>query len=196
KIFSIILLYGVPGAFMSMLGIAFLNEIVNKCDNIKASDLLNELRNLVITSLRQTTEIAQGSKDGMDLALSIIDKDKNEVQFAGAFNPLYLIRNNEIIIHKGDKMPIAIHRKVDVSFTNNIVKIKKNDVLYMFSDGYIDQFGGPDDRKFLGNQFRELLVNINQKPLPEQKEILDKTIIDWIGQGSQLDDILVFGIRI
>ncbi len=188
--------HGVPGAFMSMLGIAFLNEIVNKYDNLKANDLLNELRKLVITSLRQSTEIAHGSKDGMDLALSIIDKDKNEIQFAGAFNPLYLIRNNELIIYKADKMPIAIHRKSEATFTNNIVKIQKNDVLYMFSDGYIDQFGGPDDRKFMGNQFRELLLNINVKSMVEQKEILDNTILNWIGDGSQLDDILVFGIRI
>ena len=188
--------HGVPGAFMSMLGIAFLNEIVNTYENIKASELLVELRKLVITSLRQSTEIAHGSKDGMDLALSIIDYNKKEVQFAGAFNPLYLIRNNELEIYKGDKMPIAIHRKIEVPFSNNIVKINKGDVLYMFSDGYVDQFGGPEDRKFLGIQFRELLLNINQKPMAEQKEILDKTIIDWIGQGSQLDDILVFGIRI
>jgi serine phosphatase RsbU (regulator of sigma subunit) len=189
--------HGVPGAFMSMLGVSFLNEIVNKLAEPEAHIILNELRNHVKTTLDQTGK-ADEAKDGMDIALAIIDFEKLIVQFAGAYNPLYICRpgETEIIEIKADKMPIGIYIKEKESFTPNLVEIKKGDVLYIFSDGYVSQFGGNDGRKFMTKNFKDLLMKIFEKPMDEQRNILDKAIDDWRGNLPQVDDILVMGIRI
>jgi len=189
--------HGVPGAFMSMLGISFLNEIVNVTpeNKLQSNIILNEMRSLVISSLRQTGNIGE-SRDGMDMTLCIIDKEKMELDFAGAYNPLFLIRNNELIETKPDKMPIGIHVKKSDDFTNHIIKLEKDDVLYTFSDGYVDQFGGKDNSKFRKKNFRELLLEIHQKPMLEQKKILDDTLDKWMMGYDQVDDILVSGIKI
>lgn len=189
--------HGVPGAFMSMLGISFLNEIVNVTEEneLQSNIILNEMRALVISSLRQKGNIGE-SRDGMDLTLCIIDKEKMTVDYAGAYNPLYIIRNNELLETKADKMPIGIHVKRNAEFTQNIIKLQKGDIIYTFSDGYVDQFGGEDNTKFRKKNFKELLLEINQKPMPQQKEILEKTLTDWMQGYEQVDDILVSGIRI
>ncbi|MCK4661496.1 MAG: SpoIIE family protein phosphatase [Bacteroidales bacterium] len=187
--------HGVPGAFMSMMGVAFLNEIVSKYDKIKANEILNYLRENVKNSLHQTGKKNE-AKDGMDIALCAIDKTKYCLQYSGANNPLFIIRNNELIIYKPDKMPIGIHIRDYKPFTNNIINLKKGDLIYIFSDGYIDQFGGKSGKKFMSKNFKELLLNINQKPIKEQLEILDNTIEDWKKDTEQIDDILVIGIRI
>ena len=186
--------HGVPGAFMSMLGVAMLNEIVNNMQTLNAACILNELRTNIIKSLHQTGEFG-GSKDGMDMTLCIINWKDSSIQFAGANNPLYMIRNNELSEIKGDKMPIGIYAKGEKPFTNHQVNMQKNDVIYMFSDGYADQFGGPAGKKFKYKTFKELLVKIHEKPMEEQKIILDETIINWQGDYKQLDDIIVMGIR-
>jgi len=187
--------HGVPGAFMSMLGIAFLNDIVNK-EKIKESSLvLNELRSYIMKALKQTGEDG-GSKDGMDIALCAIDQKKMKVQFSGAYNPLIIIRNGEIIEIKADKMPIGYHIKKDVLFTGQDIDIEIGDRLYMFSDGYVDQFGGETGRKFMSKRFKELLVETNSMSMEEQKEHLNDTIEQWMGDYEQIDDILVFGIEI
>ena len=189
--------HGVPGAFMSMLGISFLNEIINITDeeNIKSNMVLNEMRALIISSLRQTGNIGE-SRDGMDMTLCIIDKEKMELDFSGAYNPLYLMRNNELIETKPDKMPIGIHVKRNADFTNHIIKLQKGDILYTFSDGYVDQFGGEDNTKFRKKNFRELLIRIHKKDMNKQKEILEKTLENWMEGYEQIDDILVSGIKI
>lgn len=188
--------HGVPGAFMSMLGVSFLNEIVNKNDVLQANIILDLLRQEVIKSLRQTGKEGE-SKDGMDIALSIIDLENMEVDFAGAYNPLYLIRNNELHQYKASKMPIGIHYAGLKPFKNTNVNIEKGDCLYTFSDGFVDQFGGEDGKKYMSKNFKRLLVKIHQKPMAEQKEILDNEIKQWIGEDyEQIDDILVIGIRI
>ena len=189
--------HGVPGAFMSMLGISFLNEIVNlsEIEDLKADFILNDMRALIITSLRQTGNIGE-SRDGMDMTLCIIDKEKMEVDFAGAYNSLFIIRDNEIIETKADKMPIGIHVKRSDNFTSHIIELKKGDVLYTFSDGYVDQFGGEDNTKFRKKNFKELLLKIHKEDMAKQKEILDNTIINWMEGYDQIDDILVSGIRI
>lgn len=188
--------HGVPGAFMSMLGTAFLNEIINKEEKITADEILNQLRDHVVESLHQTGD-SDEAKDGMDMALCVIDHEANELHFSGAFNPLYLIRNNEITEYKADKMPIGIYLKArDDKFSSETIKLKPNDTFYMFSDGYVDQFGGEKRKKFMSKNFKELLLRIKDENMPKQKEILNTTIEEWMINTEQVDDILVIGFRI
>ncbi|MFC2081140.1 SpoIIE family protein phosphatase [Bacteroidota bacterium] len=189
--------HGVPGAFMSMLGVAFLNNIVGAQGIVKASDILNELRAEVIAALKQKGHEGE-QKDGMDLALHVIDYEKMTIEFAGANNPLILIRNNELIQVKADRMPIGIHERADQSFENQLMEAHKGDVLYTFSDGFQDQFGGPNNKKFMIKKMKELLLEIHQKPMEEQKEILERTFNDWIVpyNTEQIDDVIVIGVRI
>ena len=187
--------HGVPGAFMSMLGISFMNEIINRGDTTQANEILNQLRDNVVNSLRQTGEEGE-AQDGMDLALCVIDMEGKKIQYSGAYNPLLLIRNNELAEYKADKMPIGIHKDKRDSFTNQEIDIKTGDAIYLFSDGYVDQFGGPRQKKFMSKKFKDLLLEINAKPMTEQRNILDTTLMDWMGQVDQIDDILVMGLRI
>jgi len=187
--------HGVPGAFMSMLGISILNEITGNNPNFTAAEILNHLRAHVKNSLRQTEGTNQ-SKDGMDIALCILDTSTLDAQFAGAYNPLFVIRNNELIITKGDRMPIGIHLNEKADFTNHVCKFEKGDMIYLFSDGYVDQTGGDTKRKYLIVNFKTLLLSIHKKDLNEQKQILEDTLKEWKGNNEQVDDILVVGIQI
>lgn len=185
--------HGVPGAFMSLLGIAFLNEIVTDSFT-DASGILNSLRERIIEALHQTWQDDE-AKDGMDICLNVINIETKELQYAGAYNPLYLIRDGELKEFKADKMPIGIHIKEPVDFTNHTIHLTGNDTIYLFSDGYIDQFGGEKGGKFKSRQFRELLLNIQDKSMNEQKGVIDETYKNWKGNEKQLDDILVIGMR-
>ncbi len=187
--------HGVPGAFMSMLGIAFLNEIVSKQLDLHANDILNQLRVQVIKSLRQTGKEGE-SKDGMDIALCLIDLENMQLEFAGANNSLFLIRDEKLEVFKPDKMPIGIHQRASEPFTLHQMNLKRGDLLYTFSDGFVDQFGGPKGKKFMITRFKELLHQIHQKDMEEQKEILINTFIDWKGNAAQIDDVLVMGVKI
>jgi len=187
--------HGVPGAFMSMLGVAFLNELVTEMHVPPAHEILNDLRAHVKETLDQKDH--SGPSDGMDLALTIIDTKEMTAQYAGAFNPLYIIRNEELIEYKADKMPIGIYVKEKDSFTSHDIDLQKNDRLYMFSDGYVDQLGGDRDRKFSKARFKEMLMTHHQKSMDEQLQIYDQQLVEWVGEGnSQIDDILVMGVRI
>ncbi len=189
--------HGVPGAFMSMLGISFLNDIIRTSQKeLKASDVLDLLKAKVIEALHQTGE-AQEAKDGMDIALCKIDKEKKFVEFAGAFNPLYIVRNNEIIIVEADRMPIGIYNYDDINqnFKTQTVKLQKGDTLYTFSDGYPDQFGGPRDKKFMIGRFKKTLLSIQDMPMKEQRQHLDDTIERWMSNYEQIDDIIVIGAK-
>ncbi|MDA3954033.1 MAG: SpoIIE family protein phosphatase [Bacteroidales bacterium] len=187
--------HGVPGAFMSMLGVSFLNEIVNRHEVNLASDILNSLRKDIKKTLGQEGKEGE-AKDGMDIALCIIDLEKMKMQYAGAYNPLYLFRNNELIEVKADRMPIGIYVKEKESFTNNVIDLHKGDVFYISSDGYQDQFGGEDGQKFKTKNYKQFLLEIHQKPMAEQREILDKRIDEWRGDWEQIDDIIIVGIRV
>ncbi len=188
--------HGVPGAFMSMMGITFLNEIANKNEINEPYQVLDNLRSSVIKSLHQTGEYGE-SKDGMDMALIVIDKMKSEIQFAGANSPLFVIRNSKLIEYKPDRMPIGIHILGEAeAFKNYSFKYKKGDLFYMFSDGYIDQFGGEKGMKLMYKPFRELLIKNHTKPLAEQKELLDQNFESWRGKFNQIDDVLILGIKI
>ena len=191
--------HGVPGAFMSMLGLSFLNNIIGEAEDVKANEILNELRSQVIQHLRQKGQEGE-QKDGMDLALHIIDQENKKLEFAGANNPLIMIRNDELIQLKGDRMPIGIHELADQPFVNNEMEIFAGDVLYTFSDGFQDQFGGPKDKKFMIKRMKEIFLEIHKKPMEEQKQILHKAFTEWIETAAtpteQVDDVILIGIRI
>ena len=195
--------HGVPGAFMSMLGISFLNKIVTEKEIIKSNEILDRLRENVINALHQSVD-KFNAKDGMDIALSVIDYDANILYFSGGNNPLYHIRNNEATVYKADKMPIAIYDQMN-PFTYSEIKFEKGDAIYMFSDGYPDQFGGEKGKKYMSKRFRKLLVSISDKTMNEQKEKLDETIKKWQSypdlrhkkdEFEQIDDIVVIGVRL
>jgi serine phosphatase RsbU (regulator of sigma subunit) len=187
--------HGISGGLMHMLGSVYLNEIISKGDYKTASDILEQLRDNIMRLLNQTGEMGE-TQDGLDIALCIIDNDSTNLQFAGANNPLYLLRNNEISEIKGDRMPVGIHINFNKPFTNHIVDLNKNDQIYLFSDGFADQFGGPKGKKFRYKQFKDLLESIGHEPMNIQKEILNNTHDNWRGSLEQIDDILVFGIKI
>ena len=186
--------HGVPGAIVSMLGITMLTEIVRKMEKPKADEILNKLRNKVIHLLNPVgcESIIQ---DGMDIALVIFHTKDRKVDYAGANNPLYLIRDGQLIEKKADKMPIGVFVSKDESFTATSFDYLPGDAFYMFTDGYVDQFGGEHDKKFKKKEFKELLLAINNYSMAEQAKILDKTHRDWRGKQPQIDDILVVGIR-
>lgn len=187
--------HGVPGAFMSMLGVSFLYEIVNKEAITQPAEILNRLRELVKLTLSQTGKKDE-QKDGMDISLSTLDLENMKLEWSGAYNPLILIRNNEVIEYKADKMPVAIHITDHRPFTNHLIDLKPDDVFYMFSDGFPDQFGGEEGRKFMSKRFRQLLLDIHHMPMDEQKELLYKQHLDWRGSIEQIDDIVVFGVKV
>ena len=191
--------HGVPGAFMSMLGIAFLNEIITKefynSDSFSTALILDNLREKVKTTLHQTGEDDK-TKDGMDMSLILFNTETLVLQYSGAYNPLYIVRNKKLTEVKADKMPIGISFKDKKTFTNKKAQLQTGDTLYMFSDGYYDQFGGNTGRKFMKKTFRNLLEKISEKDMQTQKQILENTFSKWKGNMEQTDDILVAGIKI
>ncbi|OFX34033.1 MAG: hypothetical protein A2X08_11020 [Bacteroidetes bacterium GWA2_32_17] len=215
--------HGVPGAFMSMLGVSFLNEIVRKSDVTQANQVLNHLRLYIIDTLKQKG-ISGEQKDGMDMSLCVINVKTLELQFAGANNPLYIIRNSNLKVLeqgnklseiqnlkvfdnieeiKGDKMPVSIYEKMN-DFTNHIVNLKTGDRIYMFSDGFADQFGGVKGKKFMYKPFKRLIAETSNLPIKEQGNHLEKVLSEWtehkdINTGTsyeQTDDITVFGLEL
>ena len=186
--------HGVPGAFMSIVGHDQLDYAVNVSGARRPAEILDALNQGVTATLRQTRTVLS-VKDGMDIALCGINFKKKKLEYAGAFNPMYLLRDNELTQVKANKFPVGAFIGEELSkFTNNELDIRDGDVVYIFSDGYADQFGGPDNRKFLSKRFRDMLLDIHKRPAREQRDILDQTIEDWKGQYSQVDDILVIGI--
>ena len=184
--------HGVPGALMSMLGISFLEEIVNKRCITDSGSILNELRREIQRALRQRGA-REEAKDGMDISLCIIDNKKKFIQYSGAYNNLYLIRDGELTEYKSDRMPIGIFDFSDKEFASQIIQYRPGDTIYMFSDGYADQFGGPDHKKFKYSALKSLLTDIHQLPLNKQKQALENTFIEWKGESEQTDDVLILG---
>ena len=189
--------HGVPGAFMSMLGIAFLNELVLNKDVSKPSILLNKLREKVISSLRQTGEHS-ANRDGMDMAVCAIDLDTLEMDYAGANSPVFLVRKQKpdvIETLAPDKMPIGYYLRKS-EFSNQSIQLHSGDIIYLFSDGYIDQMGGDKGRKFLKKRLKALLLKISQLPVREQQKILKDELNTWKNGIEQVDDILVLAVKI
>ena len=187
--------HGVPGAFMSMMGVSFLNDIVGVEGVTSSEIILNMLREKIKATLWQTGKEGE-TRDGMDIAICVFEKDFRTVHYSGAYNPLYLVRKGELIEYKADKMPVGIHVKEKESFTINTVSLEKGDNLYIFSDGYVSQFGGDDGKKFMAKPFKELLVSINGKSMEEQKHMIEQSLDKWQGHHDQVDDVLVIGIEI
>ncbi|MFN8254765.1 MAG: tetratricopeptide repeat protein [Bacteroidales bacterium] len=212
--------HGVPGAFMSMLGLMFLNEIVTTRSLDSSGIILNKLRDKVKTSLHQSGKEGE-AKDGMDISFFIIDLDTYELQFSGAFNPLYIIRKNELIKDaaaiendnikacyaqdssisstlfeiKADRQPIAIY-SYEKDFSTNTFQLQKGDCIYSFTDGYPDQFGGEEGKKLNAKRFKELFLTISDKPMKEQEILVEKNFYDWMGNLEQVDDVLLLGMRV
>jgi serine phosphatase RsbU (regulator of sigma subunit) len=187
--------HGVPGAFMSMLGISFLNQIVGKNSTHKANEVLNELRKLLKKTIARSGP-ENVAKDGMNIALCVFDFDTNQLQFAGAYHSLLMVRNGLLSEIKSDKMPIGPHPLENESFINHEISFQKNDSFYMFSDGYIDQFGGEKESRFRSKPFKQLISNIQEFSMLEQGVKLKQTLDEWQGPIEQLDDILVMGLKI
>ncbi|HRW86328.1 MAG TPA: triple tyrosine motif-containing protein [Bacteroidales bacterium] len=211
--------HGVPGAFMSLLGMSFLDEIIDKESAPRADFILNQLRQHVTESLKQVGGEDE-AKDGMDIALLVVDFDKQRVEFSGAYNPCFRVRrlsdsetkkypekytetqdgamtNGKYILETiyASKMPIGISARMNENFIFFDWKLEKGISYYLFSDGYIDQFGGPHGRKFMKKNFKRLLLDIQDYPMSRQKELLEKNLQEWMGTSPQIDDILVMGIR-
>ncbi|HBQ82627.1 MAG TPA: hypothetical protein DD745_07080 [Bacteroidales bacterium] len=187
--------HGVPGALMSMLGISFLEEIVNYRGITESGKILDELRKEVRQALRQKGR-KQEAKDGMDISLCVIDKSKKTVQFSGAYNNLYIIRNNELMEYHADRMPIAIFDMEDSGFKTNNIEISDRDILYMFSDGYADQFGGPNNKKYKYACLKTFLLSIHRLPMQKQHQKLDEEFLSWKGNNPQIDDVLIVGLKV
>jgi ligand-binding sensor domain-containing protein/serine phosphatase RsbU (regulator of sigma subunit) len=186
--------HGVPGAFMSMIGHNLLNQIVIEKNILEPARILSELNNGVQEALKQKDDNGD-TRDGMDVSLCLINEDNTEIEYAGAYRPLYIISQNQIEKIEGNKFPIGgAQLGNERVYTNHRKKVKKGDTAYMFSDGYVDQFGGDKGKKFMAKRLQELLIEISTKNMQEQREILDNTINTWKGSIEQVDDILVIGI--
>jgi serine phosphatase RsbU (regulator of sigma subunit) len=205
--------HGVPGAFMSMLGITLLNELFVEGHLGKPAAILEQLRTKIKAMLVQEGNI-RDQKDGMDMAITVIEKKSRELQYAGAYNPLYLIRETGQVSGKGpgskapvkgkgailyelegDKQPIGIHWE-ESGFTNHKVGLKENDAIYLFSDGFVDQYGGDQRKKFKTVRFKELLLSVQSESMANQKKVLDEAFEKWRGPCEQIDDVCVIGVRV
>jgi serine phosphatase RsbU (regulator of sigma subunit)/ligand-binding sensor domain-containing protein len=212
--------HGVPGAFMSLLGMSFLDEIIDKESSLSANVILRELRLHVTESLKQVGNDDE-AKDGMDLALLVIDFSAGKIEYSGAYNPCFKVRklteeeqrnrkeesaeDSDGVLSDGkyiletiraSKMPIGISSKMNEEFVFHVDPLERGVSYYLFSDGYIDQFGGPNGRKFMKKNFKKLILEIQDHSMTEQRELLEKNLTDWRGLSPQIDDILVMGIRI
>ncbi len=187
--------HGVPGAFMSMLGISFLNESIMEKNILHPNEILDNMRTEIINSLNPEGS-EEESKDGMDCVLCAYDFENLKLEFAAANNPLWLVRDGKVTEYKADKMPVGKYHDAAGAFTMQTIDLKKGDIVYTFTDGYADQFGGPKGKKFKYKQLEDLLLTNSNKPLEEQKEILNTKFKEWRGNLEQVDDVCVIAIQI
>jgi serine phosphatase RsbU (regulator of sigma subunit) len=185
--------HGVPGAFMSMLGVSLLNEIVLGKHILEPHAILNNLRQMIIESLSQG-DLGSGVKDGMDMTVTVIDFDQDKLYYAGANNPLYHIRKGELTQYKADKMPVAIYEVMD-DYNTIALDLQKGDTFYTFSDGYVDQFGGAKQKKFMSKNFKTTLLEIQDIGMIEQGKKLDEIFEAYRADIEQVDDVVVIGVR-
>lgn len=189
--------HGVPGAFMSIVGSNILNAAVHEEHLKTPAEILNYLSKGVHATLQKDDD--KKVKDGMDLTLCKLDMKNMKVEYAGAYNPLVLVRNGEAVQHKVDVYPIGQpFTEKFPSYNNIMIELQKGDAIYVFSDGFQDQFGGPRGKKFMKKQLRETMAEMHNLPMEEQRDFLQKTFEDWkkVGNKGQIDDVIIFGVRI
>jgi serine phosphatase RsbU (regulator of sigma subunit) len=191
--------HGVPGGFMSMLGNSFLNEIVVENKIFKADEILNKLRSKIIQALEQKGGTQQ--KDGMDISLCVWNKLDNTLEFAGANNPLWLVRKNEnavteLVEVKADKMPIGTYLENEVPFSSTTIQLQKGDIIFLCTDGYADQFGGPKGKKYKYKPLIDSLIKNYNLSMEEQKVAAEIAFNDWKNHHEQVDDVSLIGVRV
>jgi len=187
--------HGVAGAFMSILGISLLNEIVANLKQGRASDILNLLRKEVIRALGQTGR-SDEAKEGMEMSLCIIDFERRIIEFAGAYHPMYVVSEGDFKVFRGDRIPIGYYHDAQVAFSNQEIPFHEGDLIYLFTDGYVDQIGGLQRKTFRSVHFKKLIREIWDKPMDEQAAILREEHEIWRAGQEQIDDITVLGIKL
>jgi len=186
--------HGVPGALMSMIGFQMLDKIINDQEVETPSEILNILNQGIATTFSRGEESIL-LKDGMDLSFCTLERKMNTLEFAGAFNALYLVRDNNLLQYKGDRVSVGLGEEENQRFSNHRIELQEGDKIYLFSDGYADQFGGPNGKKFMYRRFRHLLLSIADMPMHRQKEFIYETFLSWKGDLEQVDDILIIGVE-
>lgn len=188
--------HGVPGAFMSIVGYTILNQTIREAGVNSAGDALDYLNREVIRTLKQKADDDWSVKDGMDVGLAAVDWTNMELEFAGANNPLYIIRKGELTEIKGTKQPIGAYLQEQKSFENNRFKLEKGDEVYLLTDGFADQFGGGKGKKFRYKQLKDALISVHGLPMDEQRRRMNEIFYDWKGDHDQTDDVCLIGFRI
>ncbi|MGC1392117.1 MAG: SpoIIE family protein phosphatase [Bacteroidales bacterium] len=186
--------HGVPGALMSMIGLKIIEKTINE-DNIEIpSKILAVMNKGLEKTFSREKNIGTIIRDGMDIGLCVIDRKRKKVGYAGAFLPLYLIRDGSLVEIAADKIIIGMN-PVGLPYTDNEIDLLDDDIFYIFSDGYVDQFGGSENKKFMYRRFRYLLMTIHNFRVNDQKAILEENIKTWMGSNEQVDDMMVIGFR-
>jgi ligand-binding sensor domain-containing protein/serine phosphatase RsbU (regulator of sigma subunit) len=186
--------HGVPGAFMSMIGTSLLNEIIVEKGIKDTNKILDEMRSLIIKSLNQDEDDDQ--KDGMDISICKLNLKKNSLEFSGAHNPLLVVSEGEIKTYKGDSQAVGLETVNIKPFTKHIVKLQKNDMIYIYSDGYQDQFGGENGKKYMAANFKKLLLKLSKEDEKKQNKLLEIELANWMKNQEQIDDICIMGVRV
>jgi serine phosphatase RsbU (regulator of sigma subunit) len=186
--------HGVPGALMSILGLTTLNNIITRNPAFRPAQVLNCLREHVMLALGQTGS-PKDQHDGIDISLCRLNLKDHILEFAGAFSPIYHVSRDLLREIPGDSMPVGIGSEQERSFTETRIQLFDGDMVYLFSDGYSDQFGGPEGKKYKYKQFRKLLASLAVLPVAEQKARAEREFLDWIGKQRQIDDVTLFGFR-
>jgi len=187
--------HGVPGALLSIVGYNAIAQTVNEMNILKPDEVLISMNKIIKKILHQDTN--SDIRDGMDMALCTFDRKTNTLEYSGANNPIYIVSDGHMSIVKASKLTIgSIQEEVHYLPEHHSIQLKKGDCFYIFSDGYADQFGGKDNKKFKTSRMQELLLSINHKPMPEQEKLIHEAFVDWKGINEQVDDILVIGVRV
>ena len=186
--------HGVPGAFMSVLGISYLNQITSTTIPL-SNKILDILREYVMKALNQDGHMPV-RREGIDMTVCVFDLEKKHIEISGAMNPVFYFKNNNLFQIKGDRMPVGIHALEEESFSRQIIPFSEVDWIYLFSDGYADQFGGPEGKKLKSQGFRNLLTDVKSLSGEDQHKTLLIKLYEWIGQNEQIDDILLIGINL
>ena len=186
--------HGVPGALMSMIGLELIHKIINDMKVDDSDQVLLTMNRELESAFFKEESGKPIIKDGIEMSICIIDKKTRVMEFSGAFLPVYIVRDDKLIEIKGDKKNV-VQSFAMVSFNRSTFTLQDGDLLYLFSDGYADQFGGPENKKFMYRRLRHILLTISKYPLPDQQRILDETIDSWMEGHDQIDDMMILGVR-